>query len=63
MLLGADHWIKQTLQLKSGLKFSRDGGYETAYGLLEGMTGIGLALIAALDPDTAPAWDRCLLLS
>jgi len=63
LLLGADHWIKQTLQMKSGLKFSRDGEYETAYGMLEGMTGIGLALIAALDPDTAPAWDRCLLLS
>jgi hypothetical protein len=40
-----------------------NGKYEDSYGMLEGVTGTGLALIAALDPATIPAWDRCLLLS
>jgi hypothetical protein len=31
--------------------------------LLQGSAGVGLAMIAALDRETAPTWDRCLLLS
>jgi lantibiotic modifying enzyme len=69
LLLGAEHWLQQTLQMKTwkdgpaGFKFLTDSKYENNYGILEGITGIGLSLIAALDPATTPAWDRCLLLS
>ncbi len=38
------------------------GGWISEAGLLEGVAGIGLALISALYP-LEPAWDRCLLLS
>jgi lantibiotic modifying enzyme len=38
------------------------GGWANEAGLLEGVAGIGLALISALYP-LEPAWDRCLLLS
>ncbi|MEP7143442.1 MAG: lanthionine synthetase C family protein [Ferruginibacter sp.] len=68
-LNGADQWLQQTLQMASwknglaGFKYHTPNGYENNYNLLEGITGIGLALIAALDKDTTPAWDRCLLLS
>jgi lantibiotic biosynthesis protein len=69
LLLAAEHWLQQTLQMKTwkdgaaGFKFYSEGKYENNYGILEGIAGIGLTLIAALDPDTLPAWDRCLLLS
>lgn len=68
-LEGAENWLEQTLQIspwKYGLadfKYFTRNGYENNYTLLEGITGIGLALLAALDTNTAPAWDRCLLLS
>lgn len=38
------------------------GRWENAVGLLEGSTGIGLALLAAISEEE-PEWDRCLLLS
>ncbi len=38
----------------------REDPWEDAKGLLEGATGVGLALAAALDP-VVPAWDRMLL--
>lgn len=66
---GADQWIRQTLQMNTwedglaGYKFYNNPSYENCYNLLEGITGIGLTLIASLDKDTDPAWDRCLLLS
>lgn len=69
LLLGAEHWLQQTLQMKTwkdglaGFKFYADEKYVNSYGVLEGIAGIGLSLIAALDPATPPAWDRCLLLS
>ncbi len=65
-LVGADRWLAHTLSLAArphGLDFhllSRDVACDD---LLQGTAGVGLALIAALDPTTAPAWDRCLLLS
>jgi lantibiotic modifying enzyme len=68
-LKGAEHWLEQTLQLATwedglaGFKYFTHEGYENNYNLLEGITGIGLALIAAIDNNTTPAWDRCLLLS
>ncbi|KAA2241357.1 lanthionine synthetase C family protein [Chitinophaga agrisoli] len=69
LLEGANHWLQQTLEMKTwedgyaGFKFYTHPNFENSHNLLEGITGIGLALIAALDEDTPPAWDRCLLLS
>lgn len=69
LLEGAEHWLQQTLRMNTwkdgpaGYKFNANGTYENSYNLLEGITGVGLALTAALDPHTAPGWDRCLLLS
>jgi len=66
---GAAYWNQQTLQLNTwedgaaGYKFFHSPNYENCFNLLEGITGIGLSLIASLDKDTVPAWDRCLLLS
>ena len=62
LLEGAEYWLQQTLQMNV-FKSYVQGKYEDNYGMLEGVTGTGLALIAALDPATDPAWDRCLLLS
>ncbi len=36
--------------------------FETEYGILEGIAGVGLALLSAIT-DIEPKWDRCLLLS
>lgn len=67
----AIHWYKQTiLQYKSsvGLKTRQwneakeNLGWITNYGLLEGIAGIGLALISSVC-EVEPKWDRCLLLS
>jgi hypothetical protein len=40
-----------------------DDRYNDSFDLLAGITGIGLALLAVLDPATPPGRDRCLLLS
>jgi lantibiotic modifying enzyme len=66
---GAGRWTQQTLQMNTwkdgpaGYKFYNNPQYEDCYNLLEGITGIGLSLIASLDAANDPAWDRCLLLS
>ena len=39
-----------------------DGLYGLHMGLFEGLSGIGLALIAAVS-DREPAWDECLMMS
>jgi hypothetical protein len=39
-----------------------ESGWVPAVGLLEGATGVALALLGAVSP-VEPAWDRCLLLS
>ena len=68
-LTGANQWLQQTLNIADrkngpvGFKYHTAKGYENNYNLLEGLTGIGLALIAVLDAHTSPGWDRCLLLS
>ncbi|WP_298733002.1 lanthionine synthetase C family protein [uncultured Chitinophaga sp.] len=65
---GADRWLDQTFELgawkdgPAGFKAHTLNGYINTFNLLEGVTGIGLALMAALD-EKAAAWDRCLLLS
>ncbi|SEM93605.1 Lanthionine synthetase C-like protein [Chitinophaga rupis] len=69
LLQGADKWLQATLEMNTwqdglaGYKFFAHPDYQNSYNLLEGITGVGLALIAAVDTQTAPAWDRCLLLS
>lgn len=68
LLTGATHWLQQTLQMSThkdspgGFRYFVNGAYENNYGILEGVAGIGLALIAAIDQDMDPAWDRCILL-
>lgn len=63
---GAEKWLQHTIDLydsPAGLGFYADGKFEIKEGILEGIAGVGLALIAAIDKDTDPAWDRCILLS
>jgi lantibiotic modifying enzyme len=66
---GADKWLQQTFELgawkdgPAGFKAHTLNGYINTFNLLEGVAGIGLALMAVVDEDAAPAWDRCLLLS
>ncbi len=68
LLEGATHWLEQTLQMNThkdgpgGFRFFGKDAYENSYGILEGVAGIGLSLMAAIDRDTDPAWDRCILL-
>jgi lantibiotic modifying enzyme len=65
------YWIKQTLKMAkhhdglAGFKVWRPidlGGIQNDPGLLEGVAGIGLALISAVYR-IEPKWDECLLLS
>ncbi|MCK5058231.1 MAG: lanthionine synthetase C family protein [Candidatus Aminicenantes bacterium] len=65
------YWYDQTLKFATykdgfaGFKVWRTeeyGGWIKEYGLLEGVSGIGLALISAIS-DIEPAWDRSLLIS
>jgi len=68
LLDGATCWLLRTLEMNThqqgpaGFRFYGKEAYENSYGILEGVAGIGLALLAAIDPDTDPAWDRCILL-
>jgi len=63
-------WLEQTLALAvfpdgyAGFKsfHSRTQGWVPSYGFLEGIAGIGLALLASVSPDP-PLWDQALLLS
>lgn len=64
-------WLNKTIELadfEDGLagykNFLGDEGYQNDYGLLEGISGIGLVLMGFLKDDTRIMnWDRCLLLS
>lgn len=67
----AKYWLKQSLNMAihkdglSGFKTYRTierGGLESNHSFLEGIAGIGLALISAVS-DIDPAWDGALLLS
>lgn len=62
----ADRWLAHTLALAGseiGLRAKLADAYVESDELLQGRIGIGLGLLAAVDRETAPAWDRCLLLS
>ncbi|MEI6349286.1 MAG: lanthionine synthetase C family protein [Bacteroidota bacterium] len=66
----ADFWLEETLKLGvldnrlAGFKTykGRDEGWVIDYGLLEGVSGIGLVLLSALTNGDIN-WDECLLLS
>jgi lantibiotic modifying enzyme len=65
----AESWLQQSLQMpvkKEGpaaFQYRAERGFEKNFSLLNGISGIGLAMIAAVDNDTPPDWDRCLLIS
>lgn len=69
LLKGAEKWLQHTLEMTTwqdglaGFKYYTVQGYENNYNLLEGVAGIGLSLITALDKNIIPAWDRCMLMS
>ena len=66
----ADYWFEQTLKMAKfddGLAGYRawhgeEKGWVNLYGLLEGVSGIGLALFTYYY-EIEPTWDECLLLS
>mgnify|MGYP001558949223 CR=1 FL=1 len=67
----ADYWFSKTLEMAkfddglAGYKARRNketGGDINESGLLEGIAGIGLAILSYVS-DIDPAWDECLLLS
>ena len=65
------YWINETLNMathKDGLAgykaWQAEKGWQNEYGLLEGVSGIGLVLLGFLTDDVEDlSWDRCLLLS
>ncbi len=66
----SEYWFNETLKMAkfedglAGFKSWRteERGWKNDYGFLEGIAGIGLALISAIS-DIEPSWDECLLLS
>lgn len=67
----AIYWFDQTLKMATfddgyaGYKAwytEKHGGWQNQASILEGIAGIGLAMISAIS-DIEPKWDRCLLLS
>lgn len=67
----AIYWFEQSLKIATyddglagykAFRSSQNGGMENNYGLLEGISGIGLAMISAVS-EIQPAWDNALLLS
>lgn len=69
LLEGAQLWTEETLAMNywtdgaAGFKYHTHGGDENSFHLLDGIAGIGLALIASIDEDASSSWDRCFLLS
>ena len=64
----ASHWTRATLDhgqspaAAAGYQFLTTGNhYVSSYSLLEGITGVGLALLALLDSDTL-GWEQGILL-
>jgi hypothetical protein len=69
----AVYWIGRTLQFChpgtgvagfSAMRRKDDGGWEAArrYGVLEGIAGVGLTLLAAIS-DIEPGWDRMFMVN
>ncbi|MFY0255492.1 lanthionine synthetase C family protein [Chitinophaga sp. 30R24] len=64
----ADEWWHITLQMNTwtdgpaGYKFYSHPEYIASYNMLEGITGIGLALISFLEEEIKPAWNASMLI-
>jgi lantibiotic modifying enzyme len=66
----ASYWINETVKMAKfddGLAgyrawYGEENGWINQYGLLEGISGIGLVLFSYMSEDE-PTWDKCLLLS
>lgn len=66
----SEYWVRATLEKATymdglaGYKHyaGPDKGFINSYGLLEGVSGIGLSLISSITDDE-PKWDSCLLYS
>ena len=67
----ADFWFQETLKMAkffdglAGFKTYHPkeyGGWSNQYDMLEGIAGIGLAMLSYIT-ETEPTWDECLLLS
>jgi len=66
----ADYWMNETLKMATfedglaGYKtwYGKEKGWVNSYSLLEGIAGIGLALLTYYH-EVEPTWDECLLLS
>lgn len=64
----ASFWFEKTIEMSrfhdglAGYKTKKNNGWESEFGLLDGITGIGLALNSWIT-QTEPTWDECLLLS
>jgi lantibiotic modifying enzyme len=67
----AEYWFNKTLDMDvhedtlsgyKAYKTEKYGGSYEEFGFLEGIAGIGLAMISAVS-DIEPSWDECLLLS
>lgn len=69
LLACADRWIEHGLSLarwtdgSAGFKYAMRDRYVPSCTLLQGVAGIGLALISAMGPESESAWDRSLVLS
>lgn len=57
-----DYWVSKTLALgeKEGY---RTGGDDTAIGILGGLTGVGLMLLACLNEKKCACWDKLLFIN
>lgn len=67
----SNYWFEETLKMAyhndglAGFKAwhsEKFGGWVNEYGILEGVSGIGLAMLSWIT-QTEPTWDECLLLS
>ncbi|MCL2097440.1 MAG: lanthionine synthetase C family protein [Bacteroidales bacterium] len=65
----ADYWFNETLKMarfEDGLvgfkALHGEDGWINEYGLINGIAGIGLAMLSYIT-ETEPTWDECLLLS
>ena len=66
LLVGVDRWLDHTIELANGaigFASKQANAYVECDDLLQGLAGIGLGLLAAIDRDTEPNWDRCMLFS
>lgn len=67
-LSASDYWLDETLKFDSfedgycGYKSARLEDYENTYNLIEGVAGIGAAILARLSPDSSN-WDEMFLIS